>query len=459
MTSVLLIYPYFKPKHDRSIFRFPPLGIIYLGASLRKAGYEVKTLDCTFAERNDALDEALHSGVDVAGIYSMASMKSDSLMFARLLRDKCGLIIAGGPLPTCDPASFMQDFDIVVTGEGEITTLDVLQAYEGGHGWDSVPGIVYRNGNGLRHSNNGDGLVFTGRRPHVADLDSIAFPARDLLPNNRYLDHWKKKSLVATTSIMTTRGCPFTCEFCSNAVFGVSYRERSAENVIDEVEQVLSCGYERVHFADDVFTLRKERVMQVCKEIIKRGLRFRWECLGRVDSIDRELAGAMREAGCDRIFFGIESADDSVLRLMNKKITVAAARRAVEAARYAGIKTGAFFILCYPGETDDTVLNTIRFSTSLPLDYLSFTMPYPLPGTVLYERVKRRGVSRELKARHNLISDHSLIFDADFSEFKMRFAVLKGQIQFWLRKRLRKYAFLMVRPFEAVTDTLFRLLK
>ena len=189
---------------------------------------------------------------------------------------------------------------------------------------------------------------------------------------------------------MSTRGCPFACEFCSNVVFGESYRARSPVSVVDEVEQALALGYDRISFADDVFTLERDRVLAICDEIRRRGLRFPWECLARVDSVDEALAREMRRAGCTRVYFGIESGNDDVLRLMNKQITAAEARDAVEAAHRAGLEVGAFFILFYPGETDDTVLETLRFAGSLPLDYLGLSMPYPLPGTALHERLRER---------------------------------------------------------------------
>jgi anaerobic magnesium-protoporphyrin IX monomethyl ester cyclase len=228
--------------------------------------------------------------------------------------------------------------------------------------------------------------------------------------------------------------------------------------VVDEVEQVLSLGYDYIHFADDVFTLNRERLIRICQEIKIRGLRFKWECLGRVDSIDADIAGEMKEAGCDRIFFGIESADNSILKLMNKKITVERAHKAIEAARRAGIRTGAFFILGYPGETDNTVLCTIRFATALPLDYLSFTLPYPLPGTALYERVKGN-ITKEWRGQGGFLTEHSLTFDGDFSEAKMKFAVIKAKSQFFVRKRLGKYGTILAKPIEFLTDGVFRLMK
>ena len=220
-------------------------------------------------------------------------------------------------------------------------------------------------------------------------------------------------------------------------VFGGSYRERSPKNVVDEIEEALDLGYDRISFADDVFTLNRRRVIDVCEEIRQRGLQFQWECLGRVDSMDYSTAQEMKKAGCTRIYFGIESGNDQILKLMNKKITTEQARNAVEAAHRAGLEVGAFFILFYPGETDETVLNTLRFATSLPLDYLGLSMPYPLPGTALYERVKDQ-ITREWRSGDSLFGSHVLTYDSDFSEAKMWFGIMKGHAQFRMKRRLGK---------------------
>ena len=461
MTSVLLIYPYFRPKRDLSIFRFPPLGLGYVAASLRKAGCDVKLLDCTFLTRREAREKAGTSRPDIVGIYSMVSMKNESLWFAQETGKSSRLLVAGGPLPTGDPLSYLRHFDVVVRGEGEQTMTEIAAAFAGGLDLETVKGIVYRKNKPDTASSGGNGLLepgFTVNRELAQDLDSIPFPARELFPNQDYIRYWKRKSGQATTTVFTTRGCPFSCEFCSNAVFGISYRERSPENVVDEVEQALSLGYNHVHFADDVFTLNRARVIRICEEIRRRKLPLTWECLGRVDSVDAEVAGAMKAAGCRRVFFGVESGNDSVLSLMNKRITVDKARLAIQVTKAAGIAVGAFFILCYPGETNSSVLKTIRFATSLPLDYLSFTVPYPLPGTPLYERVKEK-MTKEWKQPKGFLSDHVLTFQSEFSEAKMKLGVLKGQVQFWFRKKLGRAGQIILRPFENLTDWIFRLMK
>jgi len=438
MSSVLLVYPYFDPPRNRSIFRFPPLGPAYVAASLRAAGHDVTILDCTFLSREAALDRVQTAEVDVVGVYIMMTMRGDALALARAARGRCRLLVAGGPLPSCDPDAYTTDFDVVVRGEGERAMAEVLDTFERGT-LDELPIVV-------------------GPPSLAADLDSLPSPARDLLPNADYLAHWRRRGARSTTSVMTTRGCPFHCEFCSNAVFGVSYRARSAASVLDEVEEALSYGFERIHFADDVFTLDRRRLMDICAEIKRRGLRFGWECLGRVDSVDAETAAAMKRAGCERIFFGIESGSDATLALMNKRITVEKAQRAVEAARSAGLSAGAFFILCYPGEDDETVLTTLRFATRLPLDYVSFTMPYPLPHTALYDRLANQVTKEWVPPEHQIV-DHVRIYDGEYSQAKMRFAILKGRVEFFLRHRLGRAAPLIVNPLEIATDVIFRLMR
>jgi anaerobic magnesium-protoporphyrin IX monomethyl ester cyclase len=457
MTSVLLIYPFFIPPRDRSIFRFPPLGLSYLAASLQEAGHEVHLLDCTFINRNDALSIAKANRAEVIGIYCMVTMLEDCRWFAKQLRDHCQLLVAGGPLPTCDPLPFMEYFDVVVRGEGEQTMQELLRAYEENLDLSTVPGLVHRTKNSLPGRSEGE-ISLSAKRPFEKNLDSLPFPARELLPNEQYIQYGKKKYGYSITTIMSTRGCPYCCEFCSNVVFGGSYRERSPKNVVDEIEEALNLGYERISFADDVFTLNRGRVLGVCEEIRQRGLQFHWECLGRVDSMDYSTALEMKKAGCTRIYFGIESGNDQILKLMNKNITTEKARNAVEAAHHAGLEVGAFFILFYPGETDDTVLNTLRFATSLPLDYLGLSMPYPLPGTALYKRIKHQ-ITREWRAGESLFGSHVLTYDSDFSEAKMWFGIMKGHAQFRLKRRLGKIAPLFLNLFEKPTDVLLKIMR
>lgn len=456
MTSVLLIYPYFSPLIDRSVFRFPPLGPAYIASALQKAGHKVRLLDCTFLGKREALNKALEVKAEVVGIYCMSSLFNNCVDFSKILRSSTKLLIAGGPLPTCDPIPFLDYFDVVVRGEGEQTMVELLDAYLMKKDFHQVKGIVFGEKN-KTEKNDQIRAIYTEKREFIQDLDMIAMPARELLPIKEYIRSGKKRSGYSITTVMSTRGCPFECEFCSNVVFGGSYRERAPALVVDEIETALALGYERISFADDVFTLNRVRVKKICAEILERGLKFSWECLGRVDSIDAHTAAAMKQAGCSKIYFGIESGNGRMLKLMKKQITVEQAKQAVEIAAQVGIQVGAFFILFYPGDNEESVLETLRFATSLPLDYLGLTLPYTLPGTALFERMVRM---KGRDSQPGMKSDALGIWfhRKDFSQIKMNFGILKGKVQFRLNKMPGGKEKLIPRSFERLTDHLFKLM-
>ena len=375
----------------------------------------MRLLDCTFLSRGQAEQLALAAHADVVGIYCMATMKDDALWFARRLRASTGLLVAGGPLPTCDPDAFLGDVDAVVRGEGEQTMVDAARRACRRRGtWrgagESVPATAAQP---LRRGPS-RGTSTPSPSPPATCCPTRATSATDAGGTG-----------CAVTTVMSTRGCPFACDFCSNVVFGASYRERSPRNVVDEVETALALGYDHISFADDVFTLRRARVVAICDELSAAACASPGSAsAGWTPSTSRQHAGCGTPAGTT-VFFGIESGSDEVLRLMNKRTTVAQSRDAVWAAHRAGLEVGAFFILCYPGETDATVLETLRFAGSLPLDYLGLSMPYPLPGTGLYDRTRDR-LTRDSRPDGSFVLNQELTYVGDFSAAKMRFASPEG---------------------------------
>jgi anaerobic magnesium-protoporphyrin IX monomethyl ester cyclase len=426
------------------------LGLGYIAAYLKQQGISVKIVDCTFLNQKQALTKIIDSKPKIIGIQVMYSMRKKSLELARLLKDHCELLVAGGALPTTQPEVFLSDFDVAVLGEGEQTMLEIINQFENGGDFSEIKGIAYKN------KNTGQ-IIRTSPRGLVVDIDVLPPPSRGLFDNYSYKKYYSGRFGYKTTAIMTSRGCPFTCDFCSKPVFGNELRSRSATKVVDEIEEAISFGYDRIWFADDCFTLNHERLIGICDEILKRGLRIGWECLSRVDTLDSETACKMKQAGCVRMFFGIESGNDSILKIMKKQITIKQAYNATQICKDKGIKAGAFFMLGYPGENEKTIMETVNFASSLPLDYLSFTLPYPIPGTPLFERLSGKLVSEEWEEPKNIqMIKHKLLFNSQVSELKMKFSVIKGMIQFYTRKYFGEEGYIFFgRSFEAITDAIY----
>lgn len=255
-------------------------------------------------------------------------------------------VCSGRPLPSWAPEGFFDVFNTVAVGEGEETVLELADSMAHGQPLCRVKGLVYRNR---------DHILNTGERGFIKNLDSLAFPTRELFDNEAYKKYYQERFGYSISSMITSRGCPFSCDFCSRPIFGADMRMRSVDNIVDEVEEIAALGYDRVWFADDCFTLNRNHLLDVCSEIVKRGVDIGWECLSRVDTMDTEVAEGMKRAGCIGVFFGIESGNDSVLNIMKKRITAAQSQHAVIEAKAAGLKVGAFFIVGYPGESDKTV--------------------------------------------------------------------------------------------------------
>ena len=282
--KVALVYPYFHPANDNSIFRFPPLGLGYIAAALKIRGAEVELVDCTFMQQRDAIERIKRFKPQIVGFYSMFSMKKTAFELAYTLRneglDGC-LFVVGGPLPSWAPESFLDVFDVVAVGEGEQTMSELVDCVAQDKELSGVKGLIFREDKRI---------INTGPRKFIENLDSLAFPSRDLFDNEAYKKYYLDNFGYSTTSMITSRGCPFSCDFCSRPIFGADMRTRSLGNIVDEVEEIAVLGYDRVWFADDCFTLNRNHLLDVCGEITRRNLDVGWECLSRVDTMDAQVA-------------------------------------------------------------------------------------------------------------------------------------------------------------------------
>ncbi len=364
----------------------PPLGLGYLASVLRERGFKVKVID-NLVERL-SLNELIKKIKDsiIVGISSTTPTFSTALKYAKEIKKRLPnvFVILGGVHVTFKPYDAIKnDFvDAVCIGEGEQTIVEVAERVEAGRSLRGVRGIIYREG---------DKIVENKRREFIEDLDSLPFPAFDLMPLEKYtvlghkLEHFP---------MITSRGCPYSCRYCSSSLFmGKRFRARSAENVVDEIQWLVDdFGAKHIAFGDDTFTLSKRRVLEICRELRSRGIEVEWSCSSRVDTVDYELLKEMKKAGCTAIYYGVESACESVLKYYKKRINLDDVKRVVDLTKRVGIQTICSFIIGAPIESLEDMKKTLKFAIKLDPDYAQFSILTPYPGTEIYDEAKRNGL-------------------------------------------------------------------
>lgn len=376
-----------------------PLGTLYVAAVLQKAGHEVKFLNGAFITHDEILREIKEFNPEFIGIYSTTFGWEKAKKTAADLRsalDKQVFICAGGPYPVAMQEHCLEDagklFDAIVTGEGELTCLEITEALQNGRGLDGILGVIYRGG--------GERIVKNHPRPLITDLDSLPFPARELLGDaNLYIPPPATYRRKPVAVLMTSRGCNRRCIYCfqidKERKSGIRYR--SVENVLKEIEYCIAQGYREIKFIDDTLAADYDRAMQIAQEIKSRKLDFTWFASACVNQVDKPLLKAFKEAGCWAILFGAESGVQKNLNTIKKGTTPEQIKRAVKTAQDVGLKVSTPFMFGIPGETFEEGLQTIEFAIELDPDMANFHAITPFPGTYLYDNLDKYGtVSDEL---------------------------------------------------------------
>jgi radical SAM superfamily enzyme YgiQ (UPF0313 family) len=359
----------------------PPLGVTYVAAAFEQAGADVRIFDYLVAgytpEKLKAqLDEFRPEVVGTTSVTLNFPQAVEILSTAKRHRPSL-VTMMGGPHVSFTAAETLKAFpgvDLIVQGEGEMTIVELMAEGMNPSAWEGTRGIAFRR--------NGE-VIVTEPRPFIEDLDTLPLPARHLLPLSRY------QALGYSISIITSRGCPYSCIFClGRRMVGNRVRLRSAPRVVDEIEQILAYGIDRINVADDLFVSHRGRVREVCDEILRRALRFTWSAFARVNTVDRETLKLMREAGCDSVSFGVETGNSDLLKLARKGITREQVRKAVSLCREIGIVPHTSFIVGLPGETPETLEETGAFAASLGSLY-GYHFLTPFPGTTVREEAER----------------------------------------------------------------------
>jgi len=380
---VLLINPFYPLSETPS----PPLGLAYLAGALSAAGVEVKILDLVVFPYSSAMLRSLVETFrpQVVGLTAV-TMTFDSAM--GVIKDIKGidpeiLTVMGGPHISFGARETLGDYpdlDVAAIGEGERTLVELCRAIDNGGALKTVSGIAYRRGTDIN---------YTAQREPIENLDELPLPDRGLISLGRY------RALNMPISMTTSRGCPFKCIFCvGRKMVGARVRYRSPEKVVDELQYLSTLNFHQINIADDLFTANKNHCLGVCNEIIKRDLKLTWTSFARVDTVSDDVLGKMKAAGCNAVSFGIESANPQILKTIKKGITLDQVEAAVGMCQRVGITPYASFILGLPGETPETIKETMEFGKRLKDRGLAygFHLLAPFPGTEVREQSDRYGI-------------------------------------------------------------------
>ncbi len=329
LRPVILVYPYFLYR-DPVPKLFPPLGLLSLAAQLKQKEIPVHTVDCTFLTREQAEERIAAFKPTLVGVYVMVSLTRNALELVQELRTRLPhtQFVAGGPLPTLYPDRFVPPFDLVFRGESDFIFPQFCHDFrQAGDSWEELDLASYPG----RYHRSGSLEIDNPPTHHPAGLlNTLPLPDRSDIDHRLYQRHWMQHAGCKETSIIITRGCPFSCDFCSKPVWGSEFRKPSLERVFREMEEIQRLGYNRLWIADDSFTLDLSFLRSFCEGKIARDLPLTWTCLSRVDRLDSDLVLLMKKAGCVEVYLGLESGSDDTLRLMHKRTTVAEGVHAVQ---------------------------------------------------------------------------------------------------------------------------------
>jgi len=383
----------------------PNLGLLMLGAALRKAGNRVRIIDASAQglSYENVVAEIKKSRPDFIGLTSVTPAIIKTAKLAGMIKEVCPStrIIIGGPHFTAVPEQTLAGnpcFDYGVLGEGEETIVELVEALSSGKTPSSVPGVVFREE---------DKIHFVSRRKPIDNLDALPFPAWDLLDGfpSKYRPAIFKYKRLPSAHIVSARGCPNKCVFCDTSIFGHKVRFHSAEYVLDMVDYLTKdFKIKEIIFEDDQFIINKSRLEKICNGFLERGSGIAWACSGRINSIkDFELLKLMKRSGCWQINYGIESGNQAILDFMKKGITLDQVEKAVKLTRKAGILSKGYFILGFPHETVETLNDTIEFAKRVPLNDISAFMLTPYPGSEVYDIAKVYGTFEQDVEKMNLL--------------------------------------------------------
>ena len=386
-----------RPNHHSHLIQ-PPLALGYIGAYLQRERHAVRIIDGLRDRLDNEILAARCEGAELVGVTILSDYYPQARDLVRRLKRHGAKVALGGPHVTIVPSESLEQTgaDFAVVGEGEAALAELASQLEGGGDGERIPGVVTRA--------HPEGTA----RELLKDLDSLPFPDWDQLPPSSYpmAPHGGVAKNYPIVPITSSRGCPYRCSFCSSpSLWRYKIRFRSPENVVDEIEyMVRRYGVREVHFEDDNMTLKRDRAAAIAEGIIRRGLKISWATPNgiRADKVDRELVQLMKRSGLYSVAFGIESANPEILRRCGKKASIKKYENAINLTSEAGILTQGFFIFGLPGETEQTINNTIRWATNSKLDKAQFLILDVMPGTRIWDDLDHKPDLTKYQSYHDM---------------------------------------------------------
>ncbi len=385
--NLLLTHAYFlfeDPKEQQIMKPYAPLGLLYISSHLRKQGFGVEIYDSTFGSKNELFTLLRTEAAATIGVYVNLMTRLNALEIIGCARQAGWNVIVGGPEPANYPEEYLAaGADVVITGEGELALQSLLQSDFKRGCWSSIGGLIFRAEDGR--------LVRTASAPLIKDLDAQPWPDRERIDMPKYLETWRNHHGKGSVSLITARGCPYKCNWCSHSVYGTTHRRRSPKAVVEEIEWILNrYNPELLWLADDVFTIHHGWLFEFAAEMRRRRILIPFECITRADRLNEAVAQTLAELGCFRVWIGSESGSQRILDAMQRGVTIQQVRAAIRSCKNLGIQTGMFLMWGYEGEEVTDVEETVAHAKECQPDVCFTTVSYPIKGTPYYERVSLR---------------------------------------------------------------------
>lgn len=388
--SIILTHTYFlfEDEKEKSIMRpYAPLGLLYISGYLNENNVENYVYDSTFYSKIEQLQFIKDKQPKAIAIYTNLMTKINVIELVKILKNEADYgfpkIILGGPDITYNLENYLKTgVDFLVIGEGEQTTLELYEAILSHGNYSEIHGICYLE--------NGE-IKKTPPRIRMKSLKELPLPNRAAIPIDKYLEIWKTHHGQSSMTVSTQRGCPYTCKWCSTAVYGQSYRRRPPNMVAAELKMLKNTyNPDGIWFVDDVFSVSFKWIEKFHEEVIKQDAIIPFECITRAERLNDHILQLLKEAGCFRIWIGAESGSQKIIDAMDRRVDVNVVKKAIQDTNALGIETGTFIMVGYPGETIEDIEATTQYLIEANPTHFTITKAYPIKGTSLYNEIEHK---------------------------------------------------------------------